>query len=63
MHKQKNKRGKLSRKTFTQTIIEPREIQIPGQRFKSRNPNYPGHKTIVHAATDKSADSYLATKS
>jgi hypothetical protein len=53
MHKQRNKRGKLSRKYFTQTIVEPREIQIPGQRFKSTNIKYPGHKTIIHGATIK----------
>lgn len=48
MHKQKNKRGKLSRATFTQTIIEAAK-----KKDGKPNPRYPGHKTIVHTATIK----------
>lgn len=55
MRKQRNSRGKLSRKEFTQVIIES-----PKKKDGKPNPRYPGMKQIVHAATDKSADFYYA---
>jgi hypothetical protein len=45
----------LSRKEFIQTIIEK-----PNKKNGKPNPRYPGHKTIVHLATDTSANDYLA---
>jgi hypothetical protein len=48
MRKQKNKRSKLSRASFTQTIIE-----TPEKKNGKPNLRYPGHKTIVHTATVK----------
>lgn len=49
MHKQRNKRGKLSRKEFAQTVIEK-----PNKKNGKPNPRYPGHKTIIHGANIKS---------
>ena len=48
MRKQKNKRGKLSRVSFTQTIVE-----APVTKKGKPNLRYPGHKTIIHTATVK----------
>ena len=43
MRKQRNKRGKLTRKYFTQEITEK-----PVLKSGKTNPHYPGHKVIVH---------------
>jgi hypothetical protein len=43
MRKQKNKRGKVTRKHFVQTVEEAK------WNYKDKpNPRYPGRKTIVH---------------
>lgn len=48
MRKQKNKRGKITRADYAQTIIEK-------SLLKSGKPNahYPGQKTIIHSLTGK----------
>ena len=48
MRKQKNKRDKLTRSSFTQTIIE-----APKTKKDEPNPRYPGQKTIVHSLTGR----------
>lgn len=48
MRKQKNKRGAITRKQFTQTIDEA------PKNYKGRaNPRYPGRKIIVHSTPVK----------
>lgn len=51
MRKQRNKRGKITRTTFTQTIKEPKFIcgqSMSGDRTLVPNPRYPKTKTIFH---------------
>jgi uncharacterized protein YwbE len=48
MKKQRNKRGKLTRKEFTQIIVES-----PLKKDGTKNHRFPGTKTIFHTATIK----------
>lgn len=51
MRKQRNKRGKITRTTFTQTIKEPEFIiglDVKRVSTKNFNPRYPKTKTIFH---------------
>lgn len=48
MGKQRNKRGKISKATYTQTIVEKPEL-----KSGRANPRYPGTKIIVHRTPAK----------
>ncbi len=45
MRKQKNKRGKITRNKYVQTILESEK-----KKNGATNPRYPGIKTIIHQA-------------
>lgn len=46
MRKQRNKRGKLTRRRFVQTIMEAEK-----KKDGKPNPRYPGTKTLTHQLT------------
>lgn len=45
MRKQKNKRGKITRSDYVQTIVE-KPLKANGKP----NPYYPGQRTIIHSS-------------
>lgn len=48
MHKERNKRGKVTRSSYTQTIVAK-----PKKKDGKPNPHYPSQKTIIHGNTGK----------